>query len=71
MARDAVAGTGRPTRSEFPFGKQTRAFVSRSAQLLRLNPKFSVESYAKQYKDPAVAERFVDALREAGLKRRG
>ena len=39
-----------------------------AAELLRLNPKFSVESFAKLYKDPAVRERLTDAWRQAGLK---
>ncbi|MEW6114203.1 MAG: tetratricopeptide repeat protein, partial [Thermodesulfobacteriota bacterium] len=39
-----------------------------AAEFLRLNPKFSLEAYAKFYKDPAVAEQFTDALRKAGLK---
>ncbi len=37
-------------------------------EFLRLNPKFSLEAYAKIYKDPAVREGFIDALRKAGLK---
>jgi adenylate cyclase len=39
-----------------------------AAEFLRLNPKFSLEAYAKLYKDPAVQERLVDALHKAGLK---
>jgi adenylate cyclase len=37
-------------------------------EFLRLNPKFSLELWSKQYKDPAVKKRIVDALRKAGLK---
>jgi adenylate cyclase len=37
-------------------------------EFLRLNPKFSVEAHAKIYKDPAVAEQLINALRKAGLK---
>ena len=37
-------------------------------EFLRLNPKFSVEAFAKLYKDPAVAEQLINALRKAGLK---
>jgi adenylate cyclase len=37
-------------------------------EFLRLNPKFSVGVLAKFYKDPAVAEQLIDALRQAGLK---
>ncbi len=39
-----------------------------AAEFLRLNPKFSVEAFAKIYKDPAVAEQLINALRKAGLK---
>jgi adenylate cyclase len=39
-----------------------------AAEFLRLNPKFSVEALAKLYKDPAVAEQLISALRKAGLK---
>jgi adenylate cyclase len=41
-----------------------------AAEFLRLNPKFSLEAYAKVglYKDPAVAQQLITALRKAGLK---
>jgi tetratricopeptide (TPR) repeat protein len=40
-----------------------------AAEILRVNPKFSLESYAKMlpFKKP-VADRVVEDLREAGLK---
>ena len=40
-----------------------------TAEVLKVNPKFSVERYAKhiQFKDQASKERFFDALRKAGL----
>ncbi|MGO9566846.1 MAG: adenylate/guanylate cyclase domain-containing protein [Desulfomonilaceae bacterium] len=40
------------------------------SELIRLNPKFSLERLEKlaMYKDPAVTKRFIDALRKAGLK---
>jgi adenylate cyclase len=39
-------------------------------EVLRINPKFSLESYAKRlpYKNKADIERYVAALRKAGLK---
>ena len=39
-------------------------------EILRINPKFSLESYAKRlpYKNKADIERYVAALRKAGLK---
>jgi adenylate cyclase len=41
-----------------------------AAEVLRLNPKFSVDNYARSlpYKDQARIDRFIDALRKAGLK---
>jgi adenylate cyclase len=40
------------------------------AEILRLSPDFSLDGYQQRvhYKDPAVFERFVPALRKAGLK---
>ncbi|MEW6114845.1 MAG: tetratricopeptide repeat protein, partial [Thermodesulfobacteriota bacterium] len=48
-------------------GRQEEARKT-AAELLRINPKFSVETFAKLYKDPAVRERLTDAWRQAGLK---
>jgi hypothetical protein len=44
--------------------------AAESREVLRVNSKFSVESYAKTllYKDKAYIEREVAALRKAGLK---
>ena len=41
-----------------------------AAEVLRISPKFSVDSYAKRltFKDQSVTDRFSDALRKAGLK---
>ena len=39
-----------------------------AAEFRRLNPKFSVEVIAKLYKDPAVQERSINTMRQAGLK---
>jgi len=39
-----------------------------AVEFLKLNPKFSVETYVKNYRDPAVQERLIGALRKAGLK---
>ena len=40
------------------------------AEVLRIDPKFSLENLAKKvpYKNKADKERFIDALRKAGLK---
>ena len=47
--------------------KEARA---EAAEVLRINPKFSLDSFAKRlpYKDQSVTDNFVDALRKAGLK---
>jgi adenylate cyclase len=41
-----------------------------AAEVLRLNPKFSLESYAKTiaYKSQGKLDRYIEALRKAGLK---
>ena len=41
-----------------------------AAEVLKINPKFSVDSYAKilPYKDQSQSDKFVNALRKAGLK---
>jgi len=41
-----------------------------AAEVLKINPKFSLEQFAKihPYKDPATKERYIDSLRKAGLK---
>ncbi len=47
--------------------KEARA---EAAEVLRINPKFSVDSYAKtlSYKDQSEADKVINALRKAGLK---
>ena len=41
-----------------------------AAEVLRINPKFSLEQFAKihPYKDPAAKDRYIESLRKAGLK---
>ena len=41
-----------------------------AVEVLRVNPKFSLEQFAKTtpHKNPAVRERFIESLRKAGLK---
>jgi adenylate cyclase len=50
------------------IGRETEA-TAEAEQVLRINPKFSLESYAKTlpYKNKADIERYVAALRKAGL----
>jgi adenylate cyclase len=47
--------------------KEARA---EAAEVLRINPKFSVDNYAKiiTYKDQSETDKVIDALRKAGLK---
>ena len=47
--------------------KEARQTVS---EFLRMNPRFSLGHFEKMilYKDPAVKQRMIDALRKAGLK---
>jgi adenylate cyclase len=51
------------------LGREQEAHAE-AAEVLRLNPKFSVDSYAKRLplKDQSVADKFIEALRKAGLK---
>jgi hypothetical protein len=41
-----------------------------TTEVLRINPKFSVDSWAKtnRYKDQSETDKIVNALRKAGLK---
>ena len=41
-----------------------------AAEVLRINPKFSLDSFAKiiPFKDQSVIDNFINALRKAGLK---
>jgi adenylate cyclase len=51
------------------MGREKEARVE-AAEVLRINPKFSVDAYAKRLtsKDQSVIDNFIDALRKAGLK---
>jgi len=51
------------------LGREEEAHAA-AAEVLRIVPKFSLERFAKRmaYKDQAVKELFIDALRKAGLK---
>jgi adenylate cyclase len=51
------------------LGRETEAQAA-AAEVLRLNPKFSLEVHKQRVplKDPAILERHIAALRKAGLK---
>jgi TolB-like protein/class 3 adenylate cyclase/Tfp pilus assembly protein PilF len=51
------------------MGREEEAHAE-AAEVLRINPKFSVDSYAKRltFKDQSVTDKSIDALRKAGLK---
>ncbi len=46
-------------------GREEEAHAA--AEVLRLNPKFSVKKFVKRMRKKAVKERYIDALRKAGL----
>ncbi len=51
------------------MGREQEASAE-AAEVLRLNPKFSLDNYARglPYKDQSRIDQFIDALRKAGLK---
>ena len=51
------------------MGREKEARVE-AAEVLRIDPKFSLDCYAKilPYKDQSQKDKFVNALRKAGLK---
>jgi hypothetical protein len=51
------------------MGREKEAHAE-AAEVLRVNPKFSVDSYAKilPYKDQSETDKVINALRKAGLK---
>ena len=51
------------------MGREKEARAA-AADALKINPRFSLESFAKihPYKDPAAKDRYIDSLRKAGLK---
>ena len=51
------------------LGQEEEAHAA-AAELLTINPKFSLEGFKKRfpYKDQVLKERWCDALRKAGLK---
>ncbi len=55
------------TYSMMGRGQEARA---EAAEILRINPKFSVDSYARRltFKDQSETDKAIDALRKAGLK---
>jgi hypothetical protein len=61
-----LAKTLNPIRSS----ELAREEEARAAEVLRINPQFSLEALQQRlpYKDPAELERHLAALRKAGLK---
>jgi len=57
------------TATYIMLGREKEARAE-AVEVLRINPKFSVDSYAKilMYKDQSFIDNFISALRKAGLK---
>jgi len=55
--------------SYISLGREPEA-VAAAEEILRIDPKFSLESYAKTlpYKNKADKDKFIEALKKAGLK---
>jgi hypothetical protein len=64
---DSTVGLMHLTAAYSLAGRQEDA-RNKAAEFLKLNPKFSVEAYAKVLKDSTAREQLIDALRQAGLK---
>jgi tetratricopeptide (TPR) repeat protein len=49
------------------MGREKEASIE-AAEVLRINPKFSLENYAKAYTSESRRDAHINALRKAGLK---
>jgi len=69
LAPDDILAHTRLTITYSIMGREKEA-RGEAAEVLRINPKFSVDSYAKTlaYKDQSQNDKIIDALRKAGLK---
>jgi adenylate cyclase len=69
LAPDNITAHIHLTTTYIWMGREKEARAE-AAEVLRINPKFSVDSHAKMlsFKDQSVNDRVVDALRKAGLK---
>lgn len=69
--RDSESPSASPARDDRSsrMGREMEA-CAEAAGVLRINPKFSVDSYAKviPFKDQSETDKFINALRKAGLK---
>jgi adenylate cyclase len=56
--------------STYNMAGQEKKARAAAAEVIKINPKFSLEQFAKihPYKDPTTKERYIDSLRKAGLK---
>ena len=52
----------------YSFAGQQEEAQAEAAEVLRINPKFSPESYVKEWENQAEKDRAIDAFRWAGLK---
>jgi adenylate cyclase len=69
LAPDNLTPRFRLASTYIMMGREEEARAE-AAEILRINPKYSVDSYAKTspYKDPSQIEKVVAAVRKAGLK---
>jgi adenylate cyclase len=69
LAPDNITAHIHLTATYIWMGREKEARAE-AAEVLRINPKFSVDSHAKMlsFKDQSANDRVVDALRKAGLK---
>ncbi|MBM4322771.1 MAG: tetratricopeptide repeat protein [Deltaproteobacteria bacterium] len=56
--------------STYSIAGREREAREASAEVLKINPRFSLEQFAKihPYKDPTTKDRYIESLRKAGLK---
>jgi adenylate cyclase len=69
IARDNVHAHANLAVAYSMMGREKEAHAE-AAEVLRINPKYSVDSFAKNhpYKDQSQTDKVVNAMREAGLK---
>ncbi len=65
-----ISGNAKLAATYIMMGREKEARAE-AAEILRINPKFSVDSYAKGfvgYTDQSERDKYINTLRKAGLK---